>query len=165
MIIIYDLDRTLLYSPIAMFLDRFRPRNLTLLKLYYKLYPAAYFLDTYLGLLKINTMMAKRIEMYHRYPNVQQIIVSARDDGLATYAQLAHIPNINYIQDVFLIAQAKTKYSKAAFLLDNYYSKTNILMFDDSYLELSVVKRHFENATCIQVDFKGKEEKLLGYVD
>lgn len=165
MIIIYDLDRTLVYSPIAMFLDRLRPRNLTLLKLYYKLYPAAYFLDTYLGLLKINIMMAKRIEMYHRYPNIRQIIVSARDDGLATYAQLAHIPNINLIQDVFLIAQAKTKYSKAAFLLDRYYIKANIVMFDDSYLELSAVKRHFENATCIQVNFKDKEEKLLGYVD
>ena len=50
MLVIYDLDKTSLFCPIADFLDRFIPRNKVLKKLYYNIYPFVHILEMKLGL-------------------------------------------------------------------------------------------------------------------
>ena len=55
MLIIYDLDRTSLFCPIADFMDKFIPKNKFLKKLYYNIYPFIHIFEMKFDLLKINS--------------------------------------------------------------------------------------------------------------
>lgn len=165
MIVIYDLDKTSLFCPIANFLDKFIPHNIILKQIYYKLYPFVHILEMKFGLLKINEKIYNRAVAYKAaYPNCLQVVITARHRSISTDM---HIKKVFRDIDVscFCVAQGITNLSKSDIARLIPKSKDEeIVMYDDNLDEMlkmrNVYKGHF---TGIRVNFKDKEE-ILQYV-
>lgn len=159
MLIVYDLDKTSLYCPIADFLDKFIPKNKTLKVLYYSLYPFIHNLEMKLGLLKINNSMYARAKSYAEFPDINQIVVTARH---FTKQTLTHVQKVFHEIEmpVICIAQGLTELSKAEVIEElPLLEDEEIVMFDDNNVELSKMKKKFKNHfTGMLVKFKGKKE-------
>ena len=165
MLIIYDLDKTSLYCPIANFMDKFIPKNEKLKKIYYNLYPFIHRLEMFLGLLQINEDMYIRAKQYAEFPDTNQIVVTARH---FTKTTMEHVSRVfkDIEMPVVCVAQGLTNLFKADVvkelpLLDD----EEIIMYDDSVTELSVMKAEFKNHfTGIHVLFKDNKEEIDQYV-
>lgn len=160
MLVIYDLDKTSLYCPLANFMDRFIPSNLFLRKLYYSLYPFIHWLEIKLKLLQINYNMTNRARAYHKL-KAKQIVLTARHETDSTIKQAKLVfPDVPIV--IHCIAQGITGYSKAEYLnsFENIKDE-EILMFDDNWKELSKMRFMFKNRfKGIRVLFKDNKEKI-----
>lgn len=161
MLVIYDLDKTSLYCPLANFMDKFIPSNLFLRKLYYSLYPFIHWVEIKLKLIQINYNMTNRARAYHKL-KAKQIVVTARHKTKATikHAKLV-FPDVP--MNVICVAQGITGYSKAEYLnlFENINTDEEILMFDDNWKELSKMRFMFKNRfKGIRVLFKDNKEKI-----
>lgn len=164
MLIIYDLDKTSLYCPIANFMDRFIPKSIVFKKLYYKLYPFVHILEMKLGLLKINKEMFIRAHQYDEFTDIYQIVVTARHNS---YSLNKHVREVfgNIDITTFAIAQGITNMHKVDLVrelpVDN---DEEIIMYDDNIEELELMKKEYNGRfTGVNVFFDG-EEKILEYV-
>ena len=161
MLVIYDLDKTSLYCPLANFMDKFIPKNRFLKILYYNLYPIINKLEIKLGLFKINERMYIRAKQYQNYGNVEQVVVTARHYTLQTMEHVTAVFRDIEIP-VICVAQGLTSLFKADVvkelpLLDD----EEVIMYDDNITELSVMKAEFgERFTGIRVLFNGKDEEI-----
>ena len=165
MIIIYDLDKTSLYCPIADFMDKFIPSNMFLKKIYYSLYPFVHILEMKLGLLKINKEMYIRAKQYNEFEDCHQIVITARHKSRSLALHVAEV-----FKDVpittFAIAQGLTYLHKVD-VIDQLpmYEDEEIIMYDDNIRELKrVCQKYNKHFTGIQVDFTGEKEEILTYV-
>lgn len=162
MLVIYDLDKTSLYCPIADRLDLFVPKNRFLKNLYYKLYPFIHSLEIRFGLIQINENMYQRAKMFQEFGNdVRQVVITARHH---TKASIKHIQMIFKDIDVTLIsiAQGLTGLQKVDVIrkLPIYLSE-EIIMYDDNFNELAFVHAEFPNQfTGMQVYFKNNKESI-----
>ena len=148
MLIIFDLDKTSIYCPIADFMDRFIPKNKTLKKLYYKIYPFIHTLEMKLGLCKINEKMYNRVKAIETINsgNISYLVLTARHETYETYehVELIFKEYADFI-NVECVAQGITGRSKAEFLEDNFFicDDEEIVMFDDNYKELVEMKKKY----------------------
>ena len=161
MLVIYDLDKTSVYCPLAEKLDRYIPKNMILKKLYYNLYPVVHWLELKLGLLKINKYIKQRAETAQRF-GARQIVLTARH-----YTRMV----VKHCELVFgdipitltCISQGLTKISKARYvqMFENQPDE-EIVMFDDNKFELKQMKRTFGSRFHgIQLEFLGDVERIL----
>ena len=165
MIVIYDLDKTSLFCPIANFLDKFIPHNIILKQIYYKLYPFVHILEMKFGLLKINENIYNRAVAYKTaYPDCLQVVITARHRSISTDM---HIKRVFRDIDVscFCVAQGITNLSKSDIAkLIPKSTNEEIVMYDDNLDELlkmrNVYKEHFSG---IRINFEDHEE-ILQYV-
>lgn len=167
MLIVYDLDKTSLYCPIASMLDRFIPRNKKLKILYYKLYPFVHTLEDKLGLLKINQSMTSRFQRYQEYPEIKQIVVTARHFTKETIKHVLQCFPTGEDLPVVCCAQGITDRLKAEVINDLPFVEPGeeIIMYDDNFRELANMRKYFKgHFTGVQVLFNGREEKILNYV-
>lgn len=161
LLVIFDLDKTSIYCPIAEFMDRFIPKNMFLKKLYYKLYPFVHILEIKLGLCKVNNNMYLRAKNYINLYNVYPTVVTARHRSVPT---IKHVKLIfkDLFEDVYIVcvAQGITGFTKAEYLKKVYQvdDDCEILMFDDSINELLNMRKEFKNCSCYRVKFDGKKE-------
>lgn len=165
MIVIYDLDKTSLFCPIANFLDKFIPSNIILKQIYYKLYPLVHILEMKLDLLKINENIYNRAVAYQSaYPNCIQVVITARHRSVSTDMHLKKVfRDLNV--SCFCVAQGLTNLSKVDIArLIPKSSDEEIIMYDDNLEEMlkmrDVYKGHF---TGIRINFEGSED-ILQYV-
>lgn len=162
MLVIYDLDKTSLYCPIADRLDLFVPKNRFLKNLYYKLYPFIHSLEIRFGLIQINENIYQRAKMFQEFGNdVRQVVITARHH---TKVSIKHIQMIFKDIDVTLIsiAQELTGLHKVDVIrkLPIYLSE-EIIMYDDNFTELAFVHAEFPNQfTGMQVYFKNNKESI-----
>ena len=165
MLIIYDLDKTSLYCPIANFMDRFIPKNKTLRKIYYNLYPFVHKLEMFFGLLQINKDMYIRAKQYAEFPDINQIVVTARH---FTKTTMEHVSRVfkDIDMPVVCVAQGLTNLSKADVIKQlPIYDDEEIIMFDDNFRELKYMRKEFKNHfTGIHVLFKDNKEEIDSYV-
>lgn len=165
MLVIYDLDKTSLYCPIANFMDNFIPKNKLLKRLYYNLYPVVHLLEMKLGLLKINKEMYIRAKQYAEFTDVHQVVITARHHS---FSLKKHVKAVFGDVDIttFAIAQGLTNLHKVDIVDALPLLKgEEIIMYDDNALELKRVKDSYKpHFTGIQVEFIG-EEKILNYVN
>lgn len=162
-IVIYDLDKTSVYCPIADFMDRFIPKSMFLKKLYYKVYPFIHTLEIKLGLLKINQAMYQRAKMYSNMPNVYQCIITARHDTQETYRHVDLLfDDISPDIDVHCIAQGLTNITKAEYVKRVIKPRNDevIIMYDDNAHELELMKLIFNNFLGFRVLFTGEKELI-----
>lgn len=162
MLVIYDLDKTSLYCPIADRLDLFIPKNKFLKNLYYKLYPFIHSLEIRFGLLQINENMYQRAKMFQEFgEDVRQVVITARHHSKAS---IKHIQMIFKDIDItlFSIAQGLTGLHKVDIINElPIYPKEEIVMYDDSFNELAFVHAEFPNQfTGMQVYFKNNRESI-----
>lgn len=166
MIVIYDLDKTSLYCPIADFMDRFIPKHRTLKRLYYNLYPFVHILEMKLGLMKVNKEMYIRAKQYAEFPDTFQVVITARHESRSLVPHVREVFGDTDIT-VFAIAQGLTNLHKVDIIKQlPMCDDEEIIMYDDNEDELIKTKLKFQKRfTGIQVEFKGKEEKILQYVN
>lgn len=162
MLVIYDLDKTSLFCPIADFMDKFIPRNIFLRKLYYNIFPFIHILEMKLGLLKINDEIYKRAKIYKEQFNARQVVVTARHQS---YSTKLHIKKV--FRDIEMpclcIAQGLTKLSKAECIQQMITIDPNeeIIMYDDSFNELMCMHALFKDQfTGLLVEYNGIKEKV-----
>lgn len=165
MLVIYDLDRTSLFCPIADFMDKFIPKNTTLKKLYYKLYPFVHILEMRLGLLRINEEIYNRAKIYKEQFNALQVVVTARHKSFSIYP---HIKAVFKDIDIpcFCIAQGLTKLSKAKAIRSLGIIKPNeeIIMYDDNIEEITkMINVYKDKATGVHIEFT-KDKEIIKYV-
>lgn len=162
MLVIYDLDKTSLYCPIADRLDLFIPKNRFLKNLYYKIYPFIHSLEIRFGLLQINENIYQRAKMFQEFgDDVRQVVVTARH---YTKVSIKHIQMIFKDIDVTLIsiAQGLTGLYKVDVIRKlPIYPTEEIVMYDDNFSELAFVYAEFPNQfTGMQVYFKNNKESI-----
>lgn len=165
MIIIYDLDRTSLYCPIADFMDRFIPKNLILKKLYYNIYPFIHILEMKLGLMKINKEMYIRAKQYAEFNDTFQVVITARHESKSLVPHVRKVFGDTDIT-VFAIAQGLTNLHKVDIINQLPISDDEeIIMYDDNEKELKRVRSKYKGKfTGIQIEFKGDKEEIIQYV-
>lgn len=164
MLVVYDLDKTSLYCPIADFMDRFIPSNTFFKRLYYNLYPFVHILEMKLGLLKTNPEMYIRAMQYAEFDDVHQIVITSRH---RSFSLEKHIKRVfgNLDIKVFPIAQGLTGLHKVEVLKRLPLFKGGIIMYDDNFKELILARDAFKgHFTGVRVHFTG-EEKILDYVN
>lgn len=159
MLVIYDLDKTSLYCPIADFLDNFIPKKKILKKIYYMLYPIAHEIEMKYNLLQINHEMFKRAKGYQQQ-GATQIVVTARH---YTHQTMKHVRAV--FQDVpvvlMCVAQGITNKSKAEYVAELPRNpRDEIIMYDDNFTELSKMNEMFDKFIGIQVFFKDNKEEI-----
>lgn len=162
MLVIYDLDKTSLYCPIADFMDKFIPKNKTLKQLYYKLYPIAHIFEMKFGLLKINDEIYNRAKIYKNEFNARQCVVTARH---RSYSTKLHIKRVfRDIEMPYLcVAQGLTNLTKAEVIEGMIPIDQNeeIIMYDDNFNELMCMHALFKNQfTGLLVEYDGIKEKI-----
>lgn len=162
MLVIYDLDKTSLFCPIANFMDRFIPKNKILKTLYYKIFPFIHILEMKFNLLKINDRIYNRAKIYKEQFNARQCVVTARHKS---YSTKLHIKKIFKDIDMpcLCIAQGLTNLSKveAVTKMITIDSKEEIIMYDDNYHELMLMHSIFRDQfTGLLVEFDGNKEKV-----
>lgn len=162
MLVIYDLDKTSLFCPIADFMDRFIPKNRTLKVLYYKLYPLVHILEMKLGLLKINEEIYKRAKIYKEQFNARQCVVTARH---RSYSTKLHIKEV--FKDIEMpclcVAQGLTQLSKAEVIEGMIPIDPNeeIFMYDDNIYELIKMHALYKNRfTGFKIEYLGNKETI-----
>lgn len=163
--VIYDLDKTSLYCPIAMFLDKQRwLHNILGNHLFYSLYTLAYRLEHIFKLFKVNNNMylrAKFFEEEYKH-NVTQIVCTARHLSNETRIHKWKVfKNLNV--DLVCTACGYTGRNKAQVLkeLYNITSTDNVIVYDDNSYEIYNYKNTFKNIKIIKVDFKNNEEIIF----
>lgn len=164
--VIYDLDKTSLYCPIAMFLDKQRwLHNLLGNNLFYSLYTLAYKLEHILKLFKVNDRMYQRAFYYayecNKRNNITQIVCTARHLSNETRIHKWKVfKDLNI--DLVCTACGYTGRNKAQVLkeLYNINSTDEIIVYEDNSYEIANFKRIFKNVKIIKVDFQGKKEKV-----
>ena len=162
MLIIYDLDKTSLYCPVADFMNKFIPKNMFLKKLYYNIFPFIHILEMKFNLLKINDEIYKRAKIYKEQFNARQVVVTARHKS---YSTKLHIKKVFKDIDIpcLCIAQGLTKLSKAECIqrMITIDPDEEIIMYDDNFNELMFMHNMFEEQfTGLLVEFDGKIEKV-----
>lgn len=165
MLVIYDLDKTSLYCPIANFMDNFIPKNKLLKRLYYNLYPIAHLLEMKLGLLKINREMYIRARQYAEFKDTYQVVITARHYSFSLNKHVRAVFG-DVDMSVFAIAQGLSYLHKVD-IVDRLplIEGEEIIMYDDNAEELRRVKDKYKpHFTGVQVEFTG-EEKILNYVN
>lgn len=165
MLVIYDLDKTSLFCPIADFMDRFIPKNKTLKKLYYKLYPFAHILEMKLGLLEVNEEIYNRAKIYKEQFNALQVIVTARHRSFSIHP---HIKAVFKDIDIpcFCIAQGLTHLSKAEAIksLGIIKSDEEVIMYDDNIEEITKMHNVYKDKfTGVHIEFI-KDKEVIKYV-
>ena len=165
MLVIYDLDKTSLYCPIADFMDKFIPKNKALKKLYYNLYPFVHIFEKHFGLLKINDNIYNRAKVYSEMPDVRQVVITARHNSMSLPIHVEavfHELKIPYIA----IAQGITNINKVEVLKRlPINAGEEIVMFDDNLEELNKVHNKYSpKFTGVRVEFLGKKEEIKQYV-
>lgn len=164
MLVIYDLDKTSLYCPIALRLDNSFLKRLLPSKIFYGLYTFVYILEMIIGKFRINEAMRERAIAYSKEKDVGQMIITARH---LTYMTRVHAELVfkDVMKDMLLVcvATGETGLTKAEVL----YSITEnilednerIIIYDDSDYELEQYEKVFKDqVTCFKVDFNGKDE-------
>lgn len=162
MYIIFDLDKTSLYCPLADKLDKFIPKFKFLKRIYYLIYPLVHILEIKLGLFKVNENMYSRALQASQMPGTSIIVLTARHK---TKLSEVHIKEVfkDVIPDyVFYVAQGLTGLSKAEYLKSQIGdTEQQIIMFDDNFYELKQMKKTFKSRfTGFTVYFNGKEERI-----
>ena len=170
MLIIFDLDKTSIYCPIADFMDRFIPQNKTLKQLYYKnVYPFIHTLEIKFSLCKINEKIYNRVKAIETINsgNISYLVLTARHETYETYKHVDLIFKefANFIM-VECVAQSITELSKADFLENNFFicDDEEIVMFDDNYKELLEMKNKFGSRFTgfkVKIDKYGNEVYAL----
>lgn len=166
MLVIYDLDKTSLFCPIADFLDRFIPRNKVLKKLYYNIYPFVHILEMKLGLLKINKEMYIRARQYDEFTDCFQVVITSRHRSFSLQKHIKAVFGDEIDINVFAIAQGLTNIHKVD-IIDQLpiNDDEEIIMYDDNDKELRRARAKYKGRfTGINVEYTGKEEKILDYV-
>lgn len=167
MLIIYDLDKTSLFCPIADFMDRFIPNNKFLKHLYYLLYPIAHMVEIKLGLLQINRSMYLRALSYEQtYKDVRQVILTARHRSFSTELHKKLVFR-DIDVPIFCIAQGITNLSKAAFVkLLPIDKDEEVIMYDDNIDELNKMKKEIgPRFTGLNILFKDNKEENIQIVN
>lgn len=162
MLVIYDLDKTSCYCPIADWLDNFIPRNKTLKKLYYLLYPIAHEIEMKFNLFQVNLNMRQRARQYDAFDrDIRQVVLTARHFTKQTEK---HVQRIFGDLPVVLIcvAQGITHLSKAEVASMLPIDKSEeVIMYDDNISELAQMQLAFKKKfTGIQVNFQGYTEDI-----
>lgn len=161
MLVIYDLDKTSLYCPLANFMDKFIPRNIYLKTIYYSLYSFVHRLEMMFGLLQINKSMYVRAKSYSEFPDINQIVVTARHYSKTT---VEHVHKVFHELDIPIVcvAQGLTNLSKAEVVRElPIYEDEEVVMYDDNFAELTFMYSEFkDHFTGIKVDFKNNKEEI-----
>lgn len=181
MIVIYDLDKTSIFCPLANKLDRFIPKNKTLKRLYYKLYTLAYFIEDLFNLTQINENMYSRAKMYNNLETqwqddeelnnfgigqkVQQVVVTARH--YTKYVE-KHVHKVFKDVDVPAVCMAQGitglhKYDAIPILneLVGMYDSEDVIMYDDNENELDLMRKYLQDkVTTVRVHFENGHETI-----
>ena len=162
MLVIYDLDKTSLFCPIADFMDKFIPKNKILKQLYYKFYPIVHIFEMKLGLLKINNEIYNRAKIYKEQFNARQCVVTARH---RSYSTKLHIKKV--FRDIEMpclcVAQGLTNLTKAEVIegMIPVDPHEEIIMYDDNFNELMCMHALFKDQfTGLLVEYNGITEKI-----
>lgn len=169
MLVIFDLDKTSIYCPIADFMDRFIPQNKALKQLHYKIYPFIHTLEMKFGLCKINEKIYNRVKAIETINsgNISYLVLTARHETYETYKHVDLIfKEFADFINVECVAQGTTELSKADFLENNFfiYDDEEIVMFDDNYKELLEMKNKFGSRFTgfkVKIDKNGNEVYAL----
>ena len=165
--VIYDLDRTSLYCPLAMWLDKYHKlKRLIGNNFFYSLYTPVYILELILGLFKINKAMYQRAKMINNLGQpVTQIVCTARHYTPITklHKDLVFKDQSPYI-DLVCIAAGKTGLVKAD-ILDEIYEFTEddqFIIYEDNFFEMNRFKTKFKDlVTSYLVLFEGQKESTV----
>lgn len=164
MLVVYDLDKTSLYCPIALWLDDSFLKRLLPSKIFYGLYSFVYILEMMFGQFKINKAMRERAIAYSKGEDVGQLIITARH---LTYMTRVHAELVfkDTMKDMLLVcvATGETGLTKAEVLYsitkNTLEDNERIIIYDDSDYELEQYEKVFKDqVTCFKVDFDGKDE-------
>lgn len=160
MLVIYDLDKTSLYCPIADKLDNFIPKNKLLKRIYYSFYPIVHRLEIALGLLQVNRNMYVRAKQFEEL-GINQVVVTARHRSPSIDLHVKRVfRDVNML--VLCVAQGITGLSKADVVAELPIDDDElIVMYDDNYKELSLMNRKFRKRfTGIHTYFKDNKERI-----
>lgn len=161
MLVIYDLDKTTCFCPLADFADKFIPPNKFLKKFYYKLYPFIHRFEMKFDLFKTNLSFYQRARLYSTFPGVTQVIITARHyTPMVDRHKEAIFGSLDI--PVVCIAQGLSELFKADVVsMLPIEPDEEIIMFDDNLEELTLMHIKFgKRFTGYKVLFKGKEEQL-----
>lgn len=162
--VIFDLDKTSLYCPIADKLDKFIPQNKFLKRLYYCLYPIVHTLELLFGLFKTNRNMYLRARYYQDEPNVTTVVLTARHKSRMVFKHVKEtfkdaVPNF-----VCCVGQGITGLSKAKYLslVFDFNKNDELIMFDDNQEELDEMTYYFgDNFSGVLTNFDGEKEETF----
>ena len=164
MLVIYDLDKTSIYCPIALWLDnQFWIKKLLPTRLFYALYTPVYIFEMITGLFKVNPKIYERAKIYRQLSNVKQCVITARHNTFITRLQKKLVfKDLDNEVELYCTANGITGQSKAILVRNKITSNKNrnILMYDDNFYELAAMKLNFKNTVQLKTEFLGKNETV-----
>lgn len=170
MLILYDLDKTSLYCPFALWLDTSPLKLLLPRKIFYSLYSFIYILEMMFGQFKVNNEMYLRAKAYSSQPDVTQAIITARHHTwmtrLHTYLVFKGLMKQMILVCVATGESGLTKAEVVAYIFGEQLDDKDerIVVYDDNEYELKTYDNDFGNrATLFKVDFDGKTETINAY--
>ena len=169
MLVLYDLDKTSLYCPFALWLDTSPLKLLLPRKIFYSLYSFIYILEMMFGKFKVNNEMYLRAKAYSNQPDVIQAVVTARHHTwmtrLHTYLVFKELKKQMTLICVATGESGLTKAEVVAYLFEERLDPDErIVVYDDNEYELKVYDNSFGNrATLFKVDFDGEIETINAY--
>ena len=165
MLVIYDLDKTSIYCPIALWLDnQFWLKKILPTRLFYALYTPIYIFEMMFGFFKVNDKIYERAKIYRQFRDTKQVVITARHDTLITRIQKKLVfKDIDKEIELYCTANGITGQSKAI-LVKNKITRNknkNILMYDDNFYELAAMRLNFRNTTQLKTEFDGIKETVV----
>ena len=169
MLVLYDLDKTSLYCPFALWLDTSPLKVILPSKLFFSLYSFVYILEMMFGQFKINNEMYLRAKAYNNQPDVKQAVITARHHTwmtrLHTYLVFKELMNTMVLVCVATGESGLTKAEVVDYLFGEQLDEDErIVVYDDNEKELETYDVDFGNrVTLFKVDFDGKTETIDAY--
>ena len=164
MLVIYDLDKTSIYCPVALWLDnQFWLKKVLPTRLFYSLYTPVYIFEMIFGFFKVNDKIYERAKIYRQFRDTKQVVITARHDTLITRIQKKLVfKDIDKEIELYCTANGITGQSKAILVRNKITSNRNknILMYDDNFYELAAMKLNFKNTVQLKTEFLGKNETV-----
>lgn len=164
--VIYDLDKTSLYCPIALWLDKqTRLKKLIGDKLFYSLYTPAYILELILGLFKVNTNMRARAKIFEdmKRDDIYQIVCTARHlTNITKFHKKQVFKELSDNITLVCVATGVTGLTKVQVLKELFQitDKDEVIMYDDNLYELNQMYNKMKNVSTYLVYFEGKKENV-----
>jgi len=164
--VIYDLDETSLYCPLAYKLDKCHKLKQLLPKpIFYSLYTPVYIIELMFRLFKVNRNMRVRAILFHENADITQHVVTARHSTLITklHKYLVFKEMSKYIS-LHCVASGKTEIDKATYVYRHILFRVNdkLLIFENDPKEISSYNKYFFGKVAIvHTNFNGEEERCL----
>lgn len=162
MLVIFDLDKTLLYCPLALKFDNCKLKDFIHPKIFYGFYSFIYILEIILNKFKINKGLA-RYARYLASNSMNEIyVITARHKSFMTKLHCSLIFK-NHRYNLICTEAGFTGRHKVDIIKHDLQIAKNawFVMFDDNYDELLRVKQYYPDAVCNLVDYNGETEQVF----